>query len=47
MIYTNLALMYQDIENQQLAINCLLEALERNVLMYGSQSFKVLLVPFI
>jgi len=41
MIFTNLALMYQDIEKQQPAINCLFEALERNVLMYGAESFKV------
>jgi len=41
MIFTNLALMYQDIEKQQPAINCLFEAHERNVLMYGADSLKV------
>jgi hypothetical protein len=41
MIYSNLALMFQDADKQQSAINCLFEALERNYLMYGLESFKV------
>lgn len=42
MIFTNLALMYQDVDKQQLAINCLFEGLERNILMFGAESFKVI-----
>mgnify|MGYP001950386390 CR=1 FL=1 len=41
MIFSNLALMYQDADKQQSAINCLFEALERNSLMYGAESIKV------
>lgn len=41
MILNNLALMYQDMEKSQAAINCLFEALDRNILMYQSDSVKV------
>jgi len=36
-----MALMYQDLEKPQAAINCLFESLERNSLIYNTESLKV------
>lgn len=39
--FVNLSLMYQDSDQNQIAIKCLFEALDRNIFTYGKDHIKV------